>query len=79
MLSNILLLPHPFQTFVKGDQVIMDQLHATAFQYTPLGRGVLGPVNDVKSITKADIQDYISSHYAAHRMVISFVLLIHCT
>lgn len=53
------------------DQVIMDQLHATAFQYTPLGKTVLGPVNNVKSITKEDIQEYISSHCAAHRMVIS--------
>lgn len=59
---------------VEDDQVILDQLHATAFQYTPLGRTVLGSVDDVKSITKADIEDYISSHCAAHRMVISFVV-----
>ncbi|KAL2906690.1 putative mitochondrial-processing peptidase subunit beta mitochondrial [Bienertia sinuspersici] len=55
----------------EGEQVIMDQLHATAFQYTPLGKPVVGPESDVKSITKEDIQDYISSNCAAHRMVIS--------
>lgn len=59
------------QMGVEDDQVILDQLHATAFQYTPLGRTVLGSVDDVKSITKADIEDYISSHCAAHRMVVS--------
>ncbi|XP_021757019.1 probable mitochondrial-processing peptidase subunit beta, mitochondrial [Chenopodium quinoa] len=56
---------------VEGDQVIMDQLHATAFQYTPLGKTISGSVDTIKSITKADIQDYMSSHCAAHRMVIS--------
>ncbi|XP_074295642.1 putative mitochondrial-processing peptidase subunit beta, mitochondrial [Silene latifolia] len=54
-----------------GENVILDQLHATAFQYTPLGRTIHGPVNNIRSITKADIQNYILSHCAAHRMVIS--------
>ncbi|GAB4840101.1 hypothetical protein Ancab_020813 [Ancistrocladus abbreviatus] len=54
-----------------GDEAIFDHLHATAFQYTPLGKSVIGPVNSIKSITKADIQDYISTHYATHRMVIA--------
>ncbi|CAO2830228.1 unnamed protein product [Amaranthus hypochondriacus] len=59
------------QTVAEGDQVIMDQLHATAFQYTPLGRTVPGPVSNIKAISNADIQEYISSNCAAHRMVIS--------
>ncbi|KAJ0492341.1 putative peptidase M16, metalloenzyme, LuxS/M16 peptidase [Helianthus annuus] len=45
-----------------------DHLHATAFQYTPLGRTILGPAENIQKITKKDIQDYISTHYAAHRM-----------
>ncbi|GMH27579.1 hypothetical protein Nepgr_029422 [Nepenthes gracilis] len=53
------------------DEVIFDHLHATAFQYSPLGKSVLGPLKNIKSITKADIQDHISTHYATHRMVIS--------
>ncbi|KAJ8433220.1 hypothetical protein Cgig2_023172 [Carnegiea gigantea] len=59
------------QISAGGDLVIFDQLHATAFQYTPLGRPIVGPVHDMKLISKADIQEYFSSHYAAHRMVIS--------
>lgn len=54
----------------------IDQLHATAFQHSPLGRPILGPVDNIKNITKADIQKYISEHYAPHRMVLSTCLLI---
>ncbi|KAM7484416.1 hypothetical protein LguiA_000425 [Lonicera macranthoides] len=53
------------------EEVIFDHLHATAFQYTPLGRTILGSADNIKKITKDHIQDYISAHYAAHRMVIS--------
>ncbi|KAL9246339.1 hypothetical protein vseg_019886 [Gypsophila vaccaria] len=65
------LLKEKDQADAIGEHVILDQLHATAFQYTPLGRTIYGSVDSIKSITKADIQDYISSHCAAHRMVIS--------
>ncbi|CAK9186187.1 unnamed protein product [Ilex paraguariensis] len=53
------------------EEVIFDHLHATAFQHTPLGRTILGPAENIKKITKQHIEDYISTHYAAHRMVIS--------
>lgn len=53
----------------QTEEVIFDHLHATAFQYTPLGRTILGPAENIQKITKKDIQDYISTHYAAHRMV----------
>ncbi|XP_047314758.1 probable mitochondrial-processing peptidase subunit beta, mitochondrial [Impatiens glandulifera] len=55
----------------QKEEVIFDHLHATAFQYTPLGRTILGPVENIKTITKKDIQQYISTHYTAQRMVIS--------
>ncbi|KAL8241783.1 hypothetical protein R6Q59_012085 [Mikania micrantha] len=55
----------------QTEEVIFDHLHATAFQYTPLGRTILGPAENIQKITQKDIQDYISTHYAAHRMVIS--------
>ncbi|WJZ80119.1 hypothetical protein VitviT2T_000059 [Vitis vinifera] len=51
--------------------IIFDHLHATAFQYTPLGRTVLGSAKNIKTIHKSHIKDYISAHCAAHRMVIS--------
>ncbi|KAI3720185.1 hypothetical protein L6452_21098 [Arctium lappa] len=55
----------------QTEEVIFDHLHATAFQHTPLGRTILGPAENIEKITKKDIQEYISTHYAAHRMVIS--------
>ncbi|XP_031490607.1 probable mitochondrial-processing peptidase subunit beta, mitochondrial isoform X2 [Nymphaea colorata] len=55
----------------QAEEVIFDHLHATAFQYTPLGRTILGPAQNIKTITKADLENYISTHYTAPRMVIS--------
>lgn len=53
------------------EEVIFDHLHATAFQHTALGRTILGPAANIKSITKENIQDYISTHYTPSRMVIA--------
>ncbi|GKU97286.1 hypothetical protein SLEP1_g10453 [Rubroshorea leprosula] len=55
----------------QTEEVIFDHLHATAFQYTPLGRTILGPAQNIKTITKAHLQDYIQTHYTAPRMVIA--------
>ncbi|RVW30424.1 putative mitochondrial-processing peptidase subunit beta, mitochondrial [Vitis vinifera] len=55
----------------QTEEVIFDHLHATAFQYTPLGRTILGPAQNIKTITKAHLQNYISTHYTAPRMVIA--------
>ncbi|KDP27225.1 hypothetical protein JCGZ_19924 [Jatropha curcas] len=54
----------------QTEEVIFDHLHATAFQYTPLGRTILGPAKNVKSITRDHLQNYINTHYTAPRMVI---------
>ncbi|XP_078437295.1 insulinase (Peptidase family M16) protein [Wolffia australiana] len=55
----------------QAEEVIFDHLHATAFQYTPLGRTILGSAQNVKTITQQHLLDYISTHYTAPRMVIS--------
>ncbi|KAH9616072.1 hypothetical protein KSS87_019472 [Heliosperma pusillum] len=55
----------------QTEEVIFDHLHATAFQYTPLGRTILGPAENIKTITKEHLQSYISTHYTAPRMVIA--------
>ncbi|XP_074575600.1 putative mitochondrial-processing peptidase subunit beta, mitochondrial [Curcuma longa] len=55
----------------QTQEVIFDHLHATAFQYTPLGRTILGPAQNIKTITKEHLKTYISTHYTAPRMVIS--------
>lgn len=55
----------------QTEEVIFDHLHATAFQYSPLARTILGPAENIKTISKKHIQDYIATHYTAPRTVIS--------
>ncbi|CAF1556945.1 unnamed protein product, partial [Didymodactylos carnosus] len=52
-------------------EVVFDYLHATAYQGTPLGRTILGPTENVKSIQKGDLLKYVNTHYKAPRMVLA--------
>ncbi|KAJ2097501.1 Mitochondrial-processing peptidase subunit beta, partial [Coemansia sp. S142-1] len=52
------------------EEVVFDHLHATAFQNSPLGYTILGPRENILSITKADLEQYISRNYTADRMVL---------
>lgn len=52
-------------------EVTFDYLHATAYQGTPLGRTILGPTENIKSISRDDLQDYIKTHYKAPRVVLA--------
>ncbi|XP_032825634.1 mitochondrial-processing peptidase subunit beta-like [Petromyzon marinus] len=52
-------------------EVVFDYLHATAYQGTALGRTILGPTKNIKSIARGDLVDYISTHYKGPRMVLS--------
>lgn len=52
-------------------EVVFDHLHATAFQGTPLGQTILGPTKNIKKISKADLQQYIKTHYQPGRIVLS--------
>ncbi|KAJ2743990.1 Mitochondrial-processing peptidase subunit beta [Coemansia sp. BCRC 34301] len=52
------------------EEVVFDHLHATAFQNSPLGYTILGPRENIMSITKADLEQYISRNYKADRMVL---------
>ena len=51
------------------EEVVFDHLHATAFQHTPLGRTILGPAENIRTLTRGDLADYIATHYTAPRMV----------
>lgn len=44
-------------------EVVFDHLHAVAYQGTPLGRTILGPTQNIKSITRDDLAHYIATHY----------------
>jgi processing peptidase subunit beta len=52
-------------------EVILDHLHETAFMGTGLGRTILGPEQNIRNLTKKDLEDYIKTHYTADRFVIA--------
>jgi len=53
------------------EEVIFDRLHETAYMGTGLGRTILGPEENIKSLTRDDLAEYINTHYTAPRMVIA--------
>jgi len=52
------------------EEVVFDYLHSIAFQDTPLGRTILGPAENVRSLQKKDLQDFVNTHYTGDRMVV---------
>ncbi|TRY74971.1 hypothetical protein TCAL_11611 [Tigriopus californicus] len=52
-------------------EVVFDYLHSVAFQGTPLGRTILGPTKNIKSINRDDLRSYIDTHYKGPRMVVA--------
>lgn len=55
----------------EQEELVLDHLHATAFQGTGLGRTILGPEENIRSLKQADLVNYIQQHYTAPRMVIA--------
>lgn len=53
------------------EELILDELHGTAFQGTGLGRTILGPDENIRNLTRNDLQNYINTHYTADRFVIA--------
>ncbi|KAK5163828.1 hypothetical protein LTR04_002256 [Oleoguttula sp. CCFEE 6159] len=52
------------------EEVVFDHLHATAFQGQPLGRTILGPKENIQTISRNDLTSYIKTNYTADRMVL---------
>ena len=52
-------------------EVILDHLHEAAFAGTGLARTILGPKENILSLKRADLQDFIKTHYTANRFVIA--------
>merc|ERR1712038_1169762 len=52
-------------------EVVFDHLHAVAYQGTPLGRTILGPAKNIKSISRDDLVHYIQTPYKGPRMVLA--------
>ncbi len=53
----------------QTSELVFDHLHATAFQHSPLGRTILGPVENINSINRDQLIDYMKTHYRGPRMV----------
>lgn len=51
--------------------VVLDYLHSTAYQGTPLGQSVVGSLENVKSLTTSDLKYYLDTHYKASRIVLA--------
>ena len=52
-------------------EVVFDYLHSTAYQGTPLGRTILGPVENIKSLGRGDLKKFIDNFYKAPKMVLT--------
>ncbi|XP_033328857.2 ubiquinol-cytochrome c reductase core protein 1 [Megalopta genalis] len=52
-------------------EVVFDHLHSSAYQGTPLGRTILGPTKNIKSITRKDLLDYVRTYYGPPRFVLA--------
>jgi processing peptidase subunit beta len=52
------------------EEVVFDHLHATAFQGQPLGRTILGPKENIQTLTRTEMENYIKKNYTADRMVL---------
>ncbi|KAG7883344.1 hypothetical protein KL937_000517 [Ogataea polymorpha] len=52
------------------DEVVFDRLHEVVFKGQPLGRTILGPIENIKSITQYDLKNYIQTNYKGDRMVL---------
>ncbi|CAI4640253.1 AEG_G0036980.mRNA.1.CDS.1 [Saccharomyces cerevisiae] len=53
------------------DEVVFDHLHEITYKDQPLGRTILGPIKNIKSITRTDLKDYITKNYKGDRMVLA--------
>lgn len=53
------------------EEVLLDELHTTAFMGNGLGQTILGPEENIKKLTRNDLESYIKTHYTADRFVIA--------
>ncbi|CAJ1346284.1 unnamed protein product [Effrenium voratum] len=53
------------------EEVLLDRLHLTAFHGSPLGFTILGPVENIQSITREHLREYVETNYLADRIVVA--------
>jgi processing peptidase subunit beta len=54
----------------QEEEVVFDHLHSAAFLDNPLGLTILGTDENIKSISRQQLVDYVQTHYSADRMVL---------
>lgn len=64
------ILSESAETSKKYKDIVLDHLHAVAFQGQALGRPVSGPLENIESITKTELSNYIKKNYKSDRMVL---------
>merc|ERR1719464_31913 len=52
------------------EELVLDHLHATAFQGTSLGRTILGTEENIRNLSREQLVEYIQTQYTAPRMVL---------
>uniref|UniRef100_A0A8R1I393 Mitochondrial-processing peptidase subunit beta n=1 Tax=Caenorhabditis japonica TaxID=281687 RepID=A0A8R1I393_CAEJA len=52
-------------------EVVFDVLHSKVFDGNPLGFTILGPIENIETINRRDLQQYIDTHYRSGRMVLA--------
>ena len=53
------------------DEVVFDHLHEIAYKDQSLGRTILGPIKNIRSISRFDLNNYITTNYKGDRMVLA--------
>lgn len=53
----------------SSEEVIFDRLHMTAYRDSALGYTILGPPENIQTLTRDDILDYVHDNYTADRLV----------
>lgn len=52
-------------------KLVLENLHVTAYQGTPLGLTTIGPVANLQRLTRDHLDYYIATHFKAHRTVLA--------
>jgi len=55
----------------QHEELILDLLHEAAYRTSGLGRTILGPEENIRSISREDLKNYVDTHYTAPRMVVA--------
>ncbi len=55
----------------QPEEVVFDHLHAVAFPGQALGMTILGPEDNIRSLTRGNLTAYIASNYVGPRMVVA--------